>query len=129
MVSFLITLDNRGIKLTRFVGTIKLWHANTYRLEQSLNYGLERAWCVGYQRGKQGIAVGYDEGAVVVKMGREEPAVSMDTAGKLIWSKHSEIKSSQIRPSDADIKDNEPISLIPKDLGKSDNQVRMVIIS
>jgi coatomer subunit beta' len=25
-------------------GTVKIWHANTYRLEQSLNYGLERAW-------------------------------------------------------------------------------------
>ncbi|KAH8597315.1 coatomer WD associated region-domain-containing protein [Bisporella sp. PMI_857] len=98
-------------------GTIKIWHANTFRLEQSLSYGLERAWCVGYQRGKQGVAFGFDEGAVVVKMGREEPAVSMDTAGKLIYAKHSEIKGSQIRPADVNVKDNEPISIIPKDLG------------
>ena len=62
-------------------GTVKIWHANTYRLEQSLTYGLERAWCVSYQRGKQGVAVGFDDGAVVVKMGREEPAVSMDSSG------------------------------------------------
>lgn len=27
----------------------------------------------GYQKNKQGIAVGFDEGAVVVTMGREEP--------------------------------------------------------
>lgn len=78
-------------------GTVKIWHANTYRLEQSLNYGLERAWCVGYQRGKQGVAVGFDEGAVVVKMGREEPAVSMDSSGKLIWARHSEVISSIIK--------------------------------
>ncbi|KAJ5501204.1 Coatomer beta' subunit [Penicillium expansum] len=63
-------------------GTIKIWHANTYRLEQSLSYGLERAWCVSYQRGRQGIAMGFDDGAVVVKMGREEPAVSMDGSGR-----------------------------------------------
>ncbi|KAK6596477.1 coatomer wd associated region [Botrytis cinerea] len=98
-------------------GTVKIWHANTYRLEQSLNYGLERAWCVSYQKGKQGVAVGFDEGAVVVKMGREEPAVSMDNSGKLIWARHSEVVSSIIKGGDASVKDNEPISLPTKDLG------------
>ncbi|APA13899.1 hypothetical protein sscle_11g086690 [Sclerotinia sclerotiorum 1980 UF-70] len=98
-------------------GTVKIWHANTYRLEQSLSYGLERAWCVSYQRGKQGVAVGFDEGAVVVKMGREEPAVSMDNSGKLIWARHSEVVSSIIKGGDASVKDNEPISLPTKDLG------------
>ncbi|RQM07961.1 hypothetical protein DH86_00000856 [Scytalidium sp. 3C] len=97
-------------------GTVKIWHANTYRLEQSLNYGLERAWCVSYQRGKQGVAVGFDEGSVVVKMGREEPAVSMDGSGKLIWARHNEVVSSIIKGGDV-LKDNEPISLPTKDLG------------
>lgn len=26
-------------------GTLKIWHANTYRLETTLNYGMERVWC------------------------------------------------------------------------------------
>ncbi|KAJ5882066.1 uncharacterized protein N7529_000738 [Penicillium soppii] len=99
-------------------GTIKIWHANTYRLEQSLSYGLERAWCVSYQRGRQGIAMGFDDGAVVVKMGREEPAVSMDGSGKLIWARHSEVVSSVIKGGDASIKDGEPLSLPTKDLGQ-----------
>ncbi|UZP41774.1 hypothetical protein NXS19_009590 [Fusarium pseudograminearum] len=98
-------------------GTIRIWHANTYRFEQSLNYSLERAWCVSYQKGKQGVAVGFDDGAVVVKLGREEPAVSMDTSGKLIWARHNEVVSSIIKGGDASIKDNEPISLPTKDLG------------
>ncbi|OBT54865.1 hypothetical protein VE04_03765 [Pseudogymnoascus sp. 24MN13] len=98
-------------------GTVKIWHANTYRLEQSLNYGLERAWCVSYQRGKQGVGIGFDDGAVVIKMGREEPAVSMDGSGKLIWARHSEVVSSIIKGGDASLKDNEPISLPTKDLG------------
>ncbi|EFY96307.1 Coatomer subunit beta' [Metarhizium anisopliae] len=97
-------------------GTIRIWHANTYRFEQSLNYSLERAWCVSYQKGKQGIAVGYDDGAVVVKLGREEPAVSMDASGKLIWARHNEVVSSIIK-GDASLKDNDPISLPTKDLG------------
>jgi WD40 repeat protein len=80
-------------------GTIRIWHANTYRFEQSLNYGLERAWCVAYQKGKQGIACGFDDGVVVVKLGREEPAVSIDASGKLIWAKNNEVVSAIIKGS------------------------------
>lgn len=80
-------------------GTIKVWHANTYRLEQTLSYGLERAWCVSYQRGKNALAIGFDEGCVVVKMGREEPAMSMDTSGKIVWARHNEVLSAAIKPS------------------------------
>ncbi|KAF2763007.1 Coatomer, beta' subunit [Pseudovirgaria hyperparasitica] len=101
-------------------GTVKIWHANTYRLEQSLNYGLERAWCVSYQRGKQGIAVGFDDGAVVVKMGREEPAVSMDSSGKLIWAKHTEILSSVIKGTDKSLKDGDRLTIPSKDLGSTE---------
>ncbi|KAK4960098.1 Coatomer subunit beta' [Elasticomyces elasticus] len=101
-------------------GTVKIWHANTYRLEQSLSYGLERAWCVAYQRGKQGVAVGFDDGAVVVKMGREEPAVSMDGSGKIIWARHSEILTSVIKGADKSAKDNQPITLPSKDLGSTE---------
>ncbi|KAL2012634.1 hypothetical protein VTN00DRAFT_159 [Thermoascus crustaceus] len=98
-------------------GTIKIWHANTYRLEQSLSYGLERAWCVSYQRGKQGIAMGFDDGAVVVKMGREEPAVSMDGSGKIVWARHNEVVSTVIKGGDATVKDGAPLSLPTKELG------------
>lgn len=78
-------------------GTIRIWNANTYRFEQSLNYGLERAWCVSYQKGKQGIAVGFDDGSVVIKLGREEPAVSMDGSGKIVWARHNEVVSAVIK--------------------------------
>ena len=56
--------------------TVRLWHSNTYRLESTLNYGLERVWCVLAQKGTNTIAIGYDEGSVIVKLGRDEPAVS-----------------------------------------------------
>ncbi|KAF3022096.1 hypothetical protein E8E14_013700 [Neopestalotiopsis sp. 37M] len=98
-------------------GTLRLWNANTYRFEQSLNYGLERAWCVSSQKGKQGVAVGFDDGAVVVKLGKEEPSVSMDGSGKIIWARHNEVLSSVIRGGDASIKDNTPITLPTKELG------------
>jgi hypothetical protein len=75
----------------------QLLDANTYRFEQSLNFGLERSWCCAYQKGRQGIAVGFDDGTVVVNLGREEPAVSLDNSGKLVWSKHNEVLSAIIK--------------------------------
>jgi coatomer subunit beta' len=33
----------------------------------------------------------------VIKLGREEPAVSMDNSGKIIWAKHSEIQFANIK--------------------------------
>lgn len=98
-------------------GTIKIWHSGTYRLEQSLSYGLERAWCVSYQKGKQGVGVGFDDGVVVIKMGREEPAISMDASGKVIAAKNNDVVSAIIKP-DPSTKDNDPINLQTKDLGQ-----------
>lgn len=49
-------------------GTVKIWHANTYRLENTLNYALERAWCVAYRKGLNDVAVGFDEGIVVLQV-------------------------------------------------------------
>lgn len=97
-------------------GTVKIWHANTYRLEQTLSYGLERAWCVSYQRGKQGIALGFDDGAVVIKMGRDEPSVSMDTSGKIVWARHNEVVSTVIKGGEG-YKDGASITLPTKELG------------
>lgn len=31
-------------------GTVRIWHANTYRLTNTLNYGMERIWCLGFMR-------------------------------------------------------------------------------
>ncbi|KAI7200582.1 coatomer beta, partial [Hortaea werneckii] len=64
--------------------------------------------------------MGFDDGAVVVKMGREEPAVSMDGSGKIIYARHSEIQTSIIKTADKSIKDGQPISLPSKDLGSTE---------
>jgi len=50
-------------------GTVKIWNSNTYRLENTLSYALERAWCVSLRRDANEVAVGFDEGIVVIKVG------------------------------------------------------------
>ena len=48
------------------------------------------------------VAMGFDEGAVMIKVGREEPVASMDAAGKIIWARHNDIQTVNIRALGAD---------------------------
>ena len=100
-------------------GTVRIWHANTYRLENTLNYGLERIWTIMCLKGSNNVALGYDEGSILVKLGREEPAMSMDTSGKLVWAKHSEIQQANLKMivDQSEIKDGERLTLSIKDMG------------
>ncbi|XP_061525991.1 coatomer subunit beta'-like [Phycodurus eques] len=54
---------------------------------------------------------------VIVKVGCEEPAMSMDTSGKIIWAKHRQIQQANLmQMGDAEIKDGERLPLEVKDL-------------
>ncbi len=105
-------------------GTIKLWHSNTYRIDNTLNYGLERVWAICCLKGSNNVAIGYDEGSVMIKLGREEPAMSMDSSGKIIWAKHSEIQQANLKALSASeqelLKDGERLPLSIKDMGACD---------
>ncbi|CAA6671934.1 unnamed protein product [Spirodela intermedia] len=105
-------------------GTVRIWHATTYRLETTLNYGLERVWAIGYMKGSRRYAcIGYDEGTIMVKIGREEPVASMDSSGKIIWAKHNEIQTVNIKTVGADFEvstDGERLPLAVKELGSCD---------
>ncbi|KAI7743203.1 hypothetical protein M8C21_020559 [Ambrosia artemisiifolia] len=91
-------------------------------LENTLNYGLERVWALGYMKGSRRVVIGYDEGTIMVKIGREEPVVSMDNSGKIIWSKHNEIQTVNIKSVGADyeVSDGERLPLAVKELGTCD---------
>ncbi|KIW06041.1 uncharacterized protein PV09_03217 [Verruconis gallopava] len=102
-------------------GTVKLWNSATFKLEQTLNYGLERAWCVASQKAKQACAVGFDDGMVVFKLGRDTPGVSMDPSGKLIFARNNEILTATIRSQDvADVADGQALVLSKKELGSTE---------
>lgn len=101
-------------------GTVRVWHANTHRLESSLNYGFERVWAITCLRGSNNVAIGYDEGSIMVKVGREEPAVSMDVnGGKIIWARHCELQQANLKalPEGAEIRDGERLPVATKDMG------------
>ncbi|KAH8102795.1 coatomer WD associated region-domain-containing protein [Phellopilus nigrolimitatus] len=77
--------------------SVKLWNSGTYRLENTLSYALERAWCVAVHPHANNVAVGFDEGVVVVKLGCDEPALSMDPAGKLVYTRNTDVLSVNLQ--------------------------------
>lgn len=99
--------------------TVKIWNANTYKYETTINAGFERVWCVGTKPNSNLTAIGFDAGVVIYKFGNEEPTISMDPTGKLIWAKNSEVFTSIIKNNSVteNMKDGEVIPLQVKDLG------------
>jgi coatomer subunit beta' len=110
-------------------GMIKIWHANTYRLENTLNYALERAWCASLNNAKGGtgeVAIGFDEGIVVLKLGRDEPSYSMDPSGKMIYMRANDVvtvnlatladESGELPP----VGDGGRVALPPRELGSTE---------
>ena len=93
--------------------TIKLWHSSTFRLESTLNYGMERGWAQSV--GNKLLAIGFDEGTMVLKLGSDEPLCSMTNTGYILWVKNNEINSSNLRVNENEIQDGEPINLIVKE--------------
>ncbi|TDL30082.1 coatomer protein [Rickenella mellea] len=103
-------------------GTVKIWNSGTYRLENTLSYALERAWCVSVRRGANDVAVGFDEGVVVIKLGRDEPSFSMDPSGKLIYTRNTEVLSANLSaPADNDdLADGTRLALSVRELGTTE---------
>lgn len=98
--------------------SVKIWNMNTYRLEQTFNYGMGRVWTIASLKNSSTLAVGYDNGTMVLKLGAEEPAMSMDCNGKIIWAKQSELQQANIKTvgDRESVKDGAVLPLQVKDL-------------
>eukprot|EP00439_Symbiodinium_sp_Y106_P043822 s176_g5.t1 len=98
-------------------GTVRIWHGSTYRLEATLSYFLERVWSIAVLKGSNTAALGYDEGTVVIKLGSEEPVVSMHS-GKIIWAKGNEIQTANLKLLDEGVtaREGEKVPLSVKEL-------------
>eukprot|EP01017_Pseudomicrothorax_dubius_P036227 TRINITY_DN516_c0_g1_i1.p1 TRINITY_DN516_c0_g1~~TRINITY_DN516_c0_g1_i1.p1 ORF type:complete len:884 (-),score=266.35 TRINITY_DN516_c0_g1_i1:3523-6174(-) len=105
-------------------GTIKMWQSTTYKLENSLNYNMERVWCIDTSKdGSNVMAFGFDEGTMVLKIGSDEPIVSMNN-GKVISAKNLEISMVNLKAintsDDEALRDGEQVSVQTKELGNAD---------
>ncbi|PJF18060.1 Coatomer subunit beta [Paramicrosporidium saccamoebae] len=91
-------------------GSVKVWSSNTFRSEAVFNFSLDRVWALAIRKGSTEISVGFDEGSVVFQLGKGEPAASMDSNGKLIWARHNEILTGNIKQTlEECVEMNEPV--------------------
>lgn len=107
-------------------GTVKVWNASTYKLEKTINLGLERSWCLAtHPTGKKNyIASGFDNGFTVLALGKDVPTLSLDPVGKLVWAggknaSPSDIFTAVIRGNE-EAEESEPLLLQTKELGSVD---------
>ncbi|KAI6042200.1 WD40-repeat-containing domain protein [Pisolithus marmoratus] len=104
-------------------GTVKFWNSNTYRLENTLSYALERAWCVALRRDANEVAVGYDEGIVVIKcLAGTNQRTAWIPSGKLIYTRNQLVLSGNIQTlsSDDPLPEGTRIPLSIKELGTTE---------
>lgn len=99
-------------------GTVRIWHSTTYRLENTLNYGMERVWSLCCLPASNKVAIGYDDGTIMVKLGQEEPVISLDNSGKIIMARNHELLSANVKAAiDQELTDGERIVIGSKDMG------------
>jgi len=61
---------------------------------------MDRVWSVDIGKENSNVlALGYDEGTIVIKIGSDEPLVSMNN-GKVVWAKNLEIHSANLKALD-----------------------------
>lgn len=75
-------------------------HSNSYNVLNTLEYNLGMSWATAVSAEDHNIiAFGYDEGAVLIKIGSDDPVVSISN-GKLIWTKSMEIYAANLKAVD-----------------------------
>ena len=66
--------------------TIEIRNNNTYRLENTLSYALEHAWCVALCRDANEVAMGFDEGLIAIKV-RSLLHIQFTSSPSLAWTR------------------------------------------
>lgn len=78
-------------------------------------------WAAGTSKENTNIiGIGYDEGSVIVRIGSDDPVVSMNN-GKVLWAKSMEILTSNLKAIDLiENKPGERVDISSKEIGHTD---------
>ncbi|KAH8114494.1 hypothetical protein DFH11DRAFT_1544211 [Phellopilus nigrolimitatus] len=77
--------------------------------------------CVAVLPHANNVAVGFDEGVVVVKLGCDEPALSMDSTGKLVYTRSTDVLSANLQTvTDVKMPEGQRIHLPVRKLGSTE---------
>jgi coatomer subunit beta' len=93
-------------------GKAIIHHSTSYGILNTLEYNLGMGWAVTVSpEDRNIIALGFDEGSVLVKLGSDDPVVSISN-GKVIWTKSMEVYAANLKAVDYDrLADGERVGL------------------
>ncbi|GFR92068.1 coatomer subunit beta' [Elysia marginata] len=95
-----------------------MWHASTFKMVTILNFDMGRVWTLAVHQGSNNVSIGFDDGSMLIKLGREEPAISMDASGKIVWARHSQLQQANVKALQGqEVKDGEKLPLAVKEMG------------
>lgn len=77
-------------------GALFVWHSGIYKREASYFLGMDRLWSVACLPGTNYVALGYDEGTLAIKLGNDEPVISMDSTGKVIYARNKDVYRTRV---------------------------------
>lgn len=102
-------------------GKAIIHHSNSYGILNTLEYNLGMGWAVTVSpEDRNIIALGFDQGSVLVKLGSDDPVVSISN-GKVIWTKSMEVYAANLKAVDYDsLADGERVGLDAKELGAAE---------
>ncbi|ELP89793.1 coatomer subunit beta'-2, putative [Entamoeba invadens IP1] len=96
--------------------TVRIWNIQTNKIERVLNYDFERNWTLSFFGNL--LAIGADQGTLVIKIGSDEPTITMDGTGKIILTKRQDAVLMNCKGMEG--ADGEALSLPVKELGVVD---------
>eukprot|EP01130_Rhizamoeba_saxonica_P017463 TRINITY_DN8476_c0_g1_i1.p1 TRINITY_DN8476_c0_g1~~TRINITY_DN8476_c0_g1_i1.p1 ORF type:complete len:927 (+),score=232.91 TRINITY_DN8476_c0_g1_i1:281-3061(+) len=95
-------------------GEIRIYNAITFKHEQTLVPNMGRVWCGAVSVGSTGAVFGFDRGILYIKLGKENPAASMDHTGKILFSKQNDVFTANAR-NVGEVEDGETLNIQVKD--------------
>ncbi len=61
---------------------------------------MERVWTISCLKGTNKVALGYDDGTVMIKLGHEEPVMSMEKGGKVVYANNNDMIIANLKKID-----------------------------
>jgi len=104
--------------------TVRIWSSMSFKLETTLEYNMDRAWCCDALKEASIVALGYDEGTVVLKLGSDYPLADFSSS-KVIAAKSSAIFSYNLKLLQPEnVPNGDKVAATFKELGNADMYVQ-----
>ena len=109
--------------------TVRIWNSQNFKHENTLNYGMDRAWSSNISLQGGLVALGFDEGSMVIKIGSDNPVADFH-GGKVYLDKNNSVSNCNLKMMQTEgLKDGEKLSITTKELGHSEFYIQGIRVN